>query len=138
MRVIWFFLLSDDLLYNLFFLFSPLFCLRDDGVAAEATIDFDASYIDSGESVKMWLGGLLFFATVFGLVALSGPTTQRMAVIPLHFYLYLYRSPYMFSISTFDTCCNNSKQFKKVKRSSEGAELPFDNANLARGNDPIE
>lgn len=54
---------------------------RDDGVAAEATIDFDAPYIDSGESVKMWIGGFLFFMTVFGIVKLIDPTQQRLAVI---------------------------------------------------------
>jgi hypothetical protein len=72
--------LSFKFVVNLFCLCVSLFPLRDDGVAAEATIDFDAPFIGKSEGVKMWLGGFLFFATMFGLVALTGPTSQRQAV----------------------------------------------------------
>eukprot|EP00615_Pteridomonas_danica_P013405 CAMPEP_0114349590 /NCGR_PEP_ID=MMETSP0101-20121206/15652_1 /TAXON_ID=38822 ORGANISM="Pteridomonas danica, Strain PT" /NCGR_SAMPLE_ID=MMETSP0101 /ASSEMBLY_ACC=CAM_ASM_000211 /LENGTH=127 /DNA_ID=CAMNT_0001488251 /DNA_START=18 /DNA_END=401 /DNA_ORIENTATION=- len=52
----------------------------DDGVAAEATIDFDAPFIGSSEGLKMWLGGLAFFASFLGLITLSGPENRRQAV----------------------------------------------------------
>lgn len=52
----------------------------DDGVAAETCLDFDAPFISRTEGLKMFLGGFLFFASIFGFASLTGPEGQRQAV----------------------------------------------------------
>jgi hypothetical protein len=53
----------------------------DDGVAPEVTIDFDAPGVSRGKGFLMWLGGLGFFASVYGFVAfVQRPDEGRLAM----------------------------------------------------------
>jgi hypothetical protein len=52
----------------------------DDGVAAEAALDYDAPFISAADGLKMWLGGFAFFASIYGLVWMSDPESRRQAV----------------------------------------------------------
>lgn len=52
----------------------------DDGVAPETCLDFDAPHMSTSTAFAWWAGGLLFFASAFGLVSLSDPESRRVAV----------------------------------------------------------
>tara|TARA_B110000971_G_C19838151_1_gene421286 strand:+ start:131 stop:526 length:396 start_codon:yes stop_codon:yes gene_type:complete len=52
----------------------------DDGVAPELTIDFDAQHVGKWEGLAWWLGGFGFFASVFGVAALTDPVGKNPAV----------------------------------------------------------
>ncbi len=53
----------------------------DDGVAPEVTIDFDAPGVSSGKGFLMWLGGLGFFASMYGFVVfVQRPDEGRRAM----------------------------------------------------------
>lgn len=59
----------------------------DDSVAPETAIDFDAPHVDDKEVHAMIFGAAMFFASVYGLVALSdpvgnNPVATRDTVIP--------------------------------------------------------
>lgn len=45
----------------------------DDSVSAETCLDFDAQNYSRAEGVKWWLGGLLFFFSVFQLASMMVP-----------------------------------------------------------------
>ena len=52
----------------------------DDGVAPELTIDFDAQHIGSKKGLAMFAGGLLFFLSLFGFVAVTDPASKNPAL----------------------------------------------------------
>lgn len=52
----------------------------DNGVAPETCLDFDAPHMSTRTALALWSGGLLFFATVFGVVSLTDPESKRVAV----------------------------------------------------------
>ncbi len=55
----------------------------DDGVAPEVCLDFDAPYISKSLGLKMFLGGFLFFGSIYGFAALQ-PYGTRQAVRSMH------------------------------------------------------
>jgi len=52
----------------------------DDGVAPEVTIDFDAQNIDTETGLKMWLGGIGFFVSLFQFIKWTDPESKNPAV----------------------------------------------------------
>uniref|UniRef100_A0A6V1PJS4 Uncharacterized protein n=1 Tax=Heterosigma akashiwo TaxID=2829 RepID=A0A6V1PJS4_HETAK len=61
----------------------------DDGVAAEACLDFDVPEVPSHKGLAWLMGGFGFFGTVMGLVSLSDPaakctTAPRSTVLPFN------------------------------------------------------
>ena len=52
----------------------------DDGVAAETCLDFDAPHMSSAEGLGWFLGGFLFFYSVFSFASVTGPESQKLAV----------------------------------------------------------
>eukprot|EP00593_Proboscia_inermis_P011404 CAMPEP_0171312804 /NCGR_PEP_ID=MMETSP0816-20121228/32099_1 /TAXON_ID=420281 /ORGANISM="Proboscia inermis, Strain CCAP1064/1" /LENGTH=129 /DNA_ID=CAMNT_0011798929 /DNA_START=94 /DNA_END=483 /DNA_ORIENTATION=+ len=52
----------------------------DDGVAAEATIDFDCQHVPSTEGLLSWLGGLAFYTVLYNTVAWTDPESKNPAV----------------------------------------------------------
>jgi hypothetical protein len=49
----------------------------DDGVAPEVCLDFDAPYISKSLGLKMFLGGFLFFGSIYGFAALQPYGTKQ-------------------------------------------------------------
>lgn len=48
-----------------------------DGVAPEATIDFDVPHMSTGEGLTWWLGGFAFFFALYQLAKLTNPEGKR-------------------------------------------------------------
>lgn len=123
-------------------------------MAAEACLDFDAPFISHAKGLKMFFGGLFFFACVFGGASLTNPEGQRMAVtnvlIDYEFaisisisFIYVFEVMsieinimFPFPFFSFLFSCLIDPIRSQVKRNTPGCELPFSGAHLALGRDP--
>jgi hypothetical protein len=52
----------------------------NDGVAPETAIDFDAPHVSSGAGLAWWLGGFLFFYSIYLFASATAHPSRKLSV----------------------------------------------------------